>query len=153
MNFFGEPFDLMGTVGPPTAYQPEWSGVGFKHYVFKSSPVTHVIAPDNAHHQYIDIDPEDDHLPVEREIMGLIQETGYNPRQFNLPEHLTHWDYVGEQFGYPDTRVGSNAQPVARKPRSQAAQARTFNQMPARPPQGRIRDASEASLPYKPGSF
>jgi len=104
MDYFGEPFDILGTLGPPTRFQPQWTGKGFQHFVFDSSPVGHIISPDLSHHQVINVHPENRDLPVERELLGYIKETGYNPAEFRLPEHQTGWDQLSEVFGFPDTR-------------------------------------------------
>lgn len=109
MKFIGEPWELLPNLGPPTAFQPQWTGKGYKHYVFQSSPVSHVIAPDGRQHQMINVRPEDAHLPVERGLLGYIKDTGYNPAQFDIPDHQTAWDALSEQFGFPDTRPASMA--------------------------------------------
>lgn len=112
MFYFGDPDDFLGTLGPPTRFQPQWAGRGYKHYVFDSSPVGHVISPDLMHHQMINVHPEAARLPVEAELLNYIRETGENPHQFRLPEHQSAWDQLSEVFGFPDTRPGSVAMPL-----------------------------------------
>lgn len=146
MQFFGNIHDFLGSLGPPTAPQPEWTGLGYKSYVFTHSPVIHTIAPDGRHHQNIEVDPHDADLPVERALLGYIKDAGYNPYQFDIPEHQTHWDYLSEQFGFPDSRPGSTGQPLPADVRQQASG--DLNPATGRWP--RIRDASESSLPRKP---
>jgi hypothetical protein len=148
MRFFGDINDFLGTLGPPTAFQPQWAGVGYKSYLFESSPVGHVITPDGQRHQLINVHPEDAHLPVERALLGYIRETGYNPYQFDIPEHQTYWDSLSEQFGFPDSRPASLAdQPLPADTLPQASG--DLNPATGRFP--RLRDASEASLPRKRG--
>ncbi len=147
MKFIGDPYDLLGTLGPPTAFQPQVSGQGYKHYVFETSPVAHAIGPDGSHHQMIEVHSEDAHLPVERALLGYIRDVGYDAREFDLPEQV-HWDRTSEQFGFPDTRPASLAQPVRQLPRDEGSFLPSAHG-PEMGVAGRIRDASESELPRK----
>lgn len=143
MNYIGDPANFLGTVGPPTRIQPEWEGVGYKHLVYDTSPVGHIIAPDGLHHQMINIHAEKAHLPLEGALLDYIGNTGYNPQQFQIPEHLNEWYQQSEQFGFPDSRPGSVAMVQPREARPSDYIETATGVYP-------IRDATEASLPRKP---
>ena len=144
MRFFGNPADPFISYGPPTRFQPQWSGQGYKHQVFDSALVAHVIAPDGVQHQMISVYPEHAHLPVEHALLDYFASTGGNPAEFALPEHQSAWDYIGQQFGIPDSRPGS----LAVLPRQQ--QAFGFNPFDlGMGVPGAVRNPDEASMPRR----
>jgi hypothetical protein len=145
-DYIGDPTDFLGTLGPPTRFQPEWEGVGYKRFMFDTSPVGHVVDTEGNHYQQINLHAESIHLPVEGALLDYVVDTGYNPRQFAFPEHQSDWDYIGEQFGFPDSRPGLFSSNLPHDTVRQSSG--DVNPMTGRFP---VRDASEASLPRKPG--
>ena len=89
------PYDYFGSYGPPTIYSPEWTGQGYKHYVFDDSPVAHVRCPDGQMHQFLNIHPHEAHLPVESELMEYVDQTGYNPAEMTMPDYEGGWIQIG----------------------------------------------------------
>lgn len=152
MQFFNDvPWTLFDTIGPPTKAQPQWSGRGYKRFVFNSNPVQHVVDHDGSHSQMIQVHAEEAHLPVEHELNSYMKETGYNASAFFLPAGQTHTDNYGTaQYDNPDSRPGSDA---ILPPPPGRAKAALQSVNPARgpnPPSHPVRDPSESTLPYHP---